>query len=129
MATINWDTEDFNKKMKEITKNMISNVERTSDKIVSNVFTSVREVAPMWKGTLYTSVYRESVPFRQITETKLRQELIYDAWNPKTGFHYAMLRHEKTTTGQKHWFRNTLEWNSYLLIERPLTEAIERSVR
>ena len=73
MATINWDTEDFNKKMKEITKNMISNVEGTSDKIVANVFTDVREVAPMWKGTLYTSVYRESVPFRQITETRLRQ--------------------------------------------------------
>ena len=129
MATIKWDTEEFNKKMEEITKNMIYNVEDISDKVLSNVFTEVSYVAPLWKGTLYTSVYRESIPFRQITETKLRQELIYDAWNPRTGFHYAMLRHEKTTTGKKHWFRNTLKNNSYLLIERPLTKAVQRSIR
>lgn len=129
MANIKWDTEEFNKKMEEITRNIIHNVEGSSDEIVSNVFWETRDVIPLWKGTLMTSIYKESTPFRQITETKLRQELIYDAWNPKTGFHYAFLRHEQTTTGKKYWFRDTLKWNSYLLIEKPLTQAVKRSVR
>ncbi len=129
MVNVKWDTTEFNKKMEEITENIIHNVEGSSDRIISNVFTEVRQVAPIWKGELYTSVYRESIPFRQITETRLRQDLIYDAWNPRTGFHYAMLRHEKTTTGEKHWFRKTVKENEYLLIERPLTKAVQRSIR
>lgn len=129
MATIKWDTKEFNKKMEEITENIIHNVEKTSDTIVGNVYGETRFVIPFWKGTLMTSIGNESVPFRQITETKLRQELIYDAWNPRTGFHYAFLRHEQNTTGEKYWFKRTLEQNSYLLIERPLTRAVERSVR
>ena len=129
MVTVNWDTENFNKKMEEITENIIHNVENTSDYIVSGVYSETKQVIPFWKGTLMLSIGKESVPFRQITETKLRQELIYDAWNPRTGFHYAMLRHEKTTTGEKHWFRNTLKQNSYLLIERPLANAVKRSIR
>lgn len=129
MANIKWDTEEFNKKMEEITRNIIHNVEGSSDEIVANVFWENMDVIPLWKGTLMSSIYKESIPFRQITETKLRQELIYDAWNPKTGFHYAFLRHEQTTTGKKYWFRDTLKWNSYLLIEKPLTQAVKRSVR
>ena len=129
MATINWDTTEFNKKMEEITENIIHNVEKSSREIISSVYADVRPVAPMWKGELYTSIGRESIPFRQITEKRLRLDLIYDAWNPRTGFHYAMLRHEKTTTGQKHWFRKTVKENEYLLIERPLTKAVQRSIR
>lgn len=129
MGTINWNTEEFNKKTEEITENIIHNVGKTSDRIVANVYNGTQLVIPYWKGTLMTSLYKESTPFKQITETKLRQELIYDAWNPKTGFHYAFLRHEQTTTGKKYWFRDTLKWNSYLLIEKPLTQAVKRSVR
>lgn len=129
MATINWDTEEFNKKMEEITENIIHNVEESSRIIISSVYADVRPVAPMWKGKLYTSIGNESIPFRQITETRLRLDLIYDAWNPRTGFHYAMLRHEKTTTGKKYWFRETVKNNEYLLIEKPLTKAVQRSIR
>lgn len=129
MTTIKWDTREFNKKMEEITENITYNVEDTSDTILSNFFRETETVIPFWKGTLMTSIYRESIPFRKITKTRLREEIIYDAWNPRTGFHYALLRHEKNTTGKKYWFRETYKWNKYLLIERPLKQAVERSVK
>ena len=128
MVTIKWDTKKFNKKMERITEKIILNVEDSSDIIEEEVYKVTLPKAPVWKDVLRHTIIRESVPFRQITETRLRQDLIYDAWNPKTGFHYAFLRHEQTTTGEKYWFREGLRM-SEPFIERTLTKAVRRSIR
>ena len=128
MINIKWDTKKFNKKMDRITQKIIANVEYTSDNIEEEVYNVTYPKAPVWNDILRHTIIKESLPFRQVSETRLRQDLIYDAWNPKTHFHYAFLRHEDTTTGEKYWFREGLK-SSQPFIEKTLTKAVKRSIR
>lgn len=128
MFNIKWDTKEFNDKMEKITKNIISNVESSSDTIKQEVYEITYPKAPVYNDILRKTILTESIPFRQVSETRLRQDLIYDAFNPRTGFHYAFLRHEQTTSGEPYWFRTGLR-ESEPFIERTLAKAVQRSIR
>lgn len=128
MINIEWDTKKFNKKMDRILEKIILNVEDSSDIIEEEVYNTVYPKAPVWNDILRHSIIIESIPFRQVSETRVRQDLIYDAWNPKTKFHYAFLRHEETSSGEKYWFREGA-YQSQPFIEKTLIKAVRRSIR
>ena len=57
----------------------------------------------------------------------LEQHLVYDAWNPRTGFHYAELRYLNTSSGVPRWASIGGE-RARPLIEKEITLAVQKGV-
>ena len=127
MFNIKWDTKEFNDKMEKITKNIISNVESSSDTIKQEVYEITYPKAPVYNDILRKTILTESIPFRQVSETRLRQDLIYDAFNPRTGFHYGELRYYETTSGVPRWATIGGE-RATPLIEKEIVNAVRKGV-
>ena len=72
------------------------------------------------------SILSESYDFVE-TPFGMEQHLVYDAWNPRTGFHYAELRYLHTTSGVPRWATIGGE-KATPLIEKDIRKAIRKGV-
>ena len=127
MVDIKFNTKKAIKTLEEKPQKVKKSVERESSKIITDVYMRTLDDAPVWNDVLRHTILTESKPFEQITEHKIRLELTYDAFNPKTNFHYAYLRHEQTSSGKPKWFYRSLEEN-HGYVERIITNAVKRGV-
>jgi len=128
MVDIKFNTKKAIKTLEEKPQKVKRSVERESSQIITDVYMRTLDDAPVWNDVLRHTILTESKPFKQITEHKIRLELTYDAFNPRTGFHYAYLRHRETKDPSKSgWFYRSLEEN-HGYVERIITNAVKRGV-
>lgn len=133
MIEIRFKTKEFERELKEKPRKIQKSVMEESDDIIKLVGGVTYSKSPYWAehpyGTphLRDSVYDESRPFANITGTKLRAEIIYDTYNPNTGFHYALLRHQDNVTGRPFFVKEgMMESTGY--VEKLLEDAVVRGV-
>ena len=127
MIDIKFKTDKAIQRFEKMPQNVRRSVSKESPKIITEVYSQALDDAPVWNDVLRHTVLYESEHFEQITESKLRMTLRYDAFNPKTNFHYALLRHEETTSGKPYWARIGMEQASPY-VERFLIGAVKRGV-
>lgn len=126
MLKIKIDTEKAVKKLKRMPQNLNKAIASTSDNIKYDVYETTRVYAPHWRNVLRSSVLTESYDFVE-TPLGMRQQLVYDAWNPRTNFHYAQLRHFDNKTGIKGWAIIGSEIATPL-IEKEIIQAVNKGV-
>lgn len=133
MLDIKFNTKEFEKGLKEKPKNIQRSVKEESEDIIKLIGGVTYSNAPYWREHPYPnphlrdSVYDESKPFENITGTKLKAEIIYDAFNPRTGFHYGFLRHYDNKTGKPYFMKEGM-MESQGFVERILEDAVIRGV-
>jgi hypothetical protein len=128
MIDIKFKTDKAKDKFKRLPNQIKRTVSSESEKIKVEVWETTLPNAPVYKDVLRNSILYEGVPFERISETKIRQTLRYDAYNPNTGFHYGLLRHEQTTTGKPYWAKTGMQ-ESVPLVEKIIINAVKRGVR
>ena len=126
MFKIELNTEKAIKKLERMPQYVNKAVKSTSDKIKFEVYEQTMPIAPHWMEVLRHSVLTESYNFVE-KPYGLEQHLVYDAWNPRTGFHYAELRYYETTTGTPRWATIGGERASPL-IEKEIIKAVRKGV-
>jgi hypothetical protein len=126
MLDIKFKTDKAVKKLERLPQHLKKAVSSTSDKIKYDVYEATLPIAPRWNEVLRHSILSESYDFVE-TPYGLQQHLVYDAWNPKTGFHYAELRYHETTSGITAWATIGGEI-SRPLIEKEITQAVKKGV-
>lgn len=133
MLRINFDTNKFKKGLEEKPQKIQRSVKEESDDIIKLIGGITYSKAPYWEEHPYPnphlrdSVYDESKPFANITATKLKAELIYDAYNPNTSFHYGLLRHADNKTGRPYFMKEGMR-ESEGYVEKILEDAVIRGV-
>lgn len=126
MLDVKFDTKKAVKKLEKMPQYVKKAIASTSDDIKYDVFETTRVYAPHYNEVLRYSVLNESYNFVE-TSFGMQQHLVYDAWNPKTGFHYAELRYHETTSGITAWATIGGEI-SKPLIEKDIRQAIKKGV-
>lgn len=123
---ITFNTEQAVKKLKRMPQNVNKAIASTSDNIKYDVYETTRVYAPHYNEVLRHSILTESYDFVE-KSFGMEQHLVYDAWNPKTGFHYAELRYNETTSGITAWATIGGEI-SRPLIEKDIRQAVKKGV-
>ena len=126
MLDVKINTDKAVKKLERMPQYVKKAIASTSDKIKFEVYEQVLPLAPRWNEVLRHSVLTESYNFVE-TPFGMEQRLVYDAWNPRTGFHYAELRYIHTTSGVPRWASIGGE-RATPLIEKEITKAIVKGV-
>lgn len=126
MLNIKFDTQKAIKTLERKPQHLKKAIASTSDKIKFDVYEQVLPIAPRWNEVLRHSILTESYNFVE-KPYGMQQKLIYDAWNPRTGFHYAELRYEHTTSGVPKWAKIGGE-RAKPLIQKDITRAIKKGV-
>ena len=126
MLDIKFNTEKARKKLERMPQYVKKSVKSTSDKIKFDVYEQTLNIAPRWNEVLRHSVLSESYDFVE-PPFGLSQHLVYDAWNPRTGFHYGELRYYETTSGVPRWATIGGE-QSRPLIEKEIINAVKQGV-
>lgn len=126
MLNIKFNTEKARKKLERYPQNVKKAVKSTSDKIKFDVYEQTLDLAPRWNEVLRHSILTESYNFVE-TDFGLSQHLVYDAWNPRTGFHYGELRYYETTSGVPMWATIGGE-KAKPLIEKEIISAVKQGV-
>lgn len=133
MLNIKFDVNGFIKELEDKHQKIQRSVKQESDDIIDLIGGITYNKSPYWREHPYPnphlrdSVYDESKPFENITGTKLRAEIIYDAFNPRTGFHYGFLRHYDNKTGRPYFMKEGM-MESQGFVERILEDAVIRGV-
>ena len=128
MITTQLNTDKAKAKFEKMPQNILSNVSRESHMIMQEVHSQALNEAPVWNDILRHTVLYRSEPFKEVTESRVSMTLRYDAFNPRTGFHYGLLRHEQTSSGVPYWAKRGMEASSPL-IEKTLANAVKRGVK
>lgn len=123
---IEFDIEKAKKKIQRMPQYIKSSISSTSEKTKFEVFEKSLPIAPHWRENLRYSVLTESYNFVEKGNT-MEQHLVYDAWNPRTGFHYAELRYYETTTGVPRWATYGMQ-DAQPFIEKILIDAVKKGV-
>ena len=126
MLDVKFKTDKAVKKLERLPQNLKKAIASTSDKIKFEVYEQTLDIAPRWNEVLRHSVLSESYDFVE-TPFGMQQHLVYDALNPRTGFHYAELRYTHTTSGVPRWATIGGE-RATPLIEKEITKAIKKGV-
>lgn len=126
MLDVKFKTDKAVKKLERLPQNLKKAIGSTSDKIKYDVYEQVLPIAPRWNEVLRHSVLSESYDFVE-TPFGMQQHLVYDAWNPRTGFHYAELRYTHTTSGVPRWATIGGE-RATPLIEKEIVNAVRKGV-
>lgn len=126
MLEIKFNTVKAKRKFERMPQNLKKAVKSTSDNIKQIVYEEALPIAPRWHEVLRHSVLTESYDFVE-TDFGLSQHLVYDAWNPKTGFHYGELRYYETTSGVQYWTKFAMV-DATPLVEKELIIAIKKGV-
>lgn len=126
MLDIKFKTDKAVKKLERLPQHLKKAVSSTSDKIKYDVYEATLPIAPRWNEVLRHSILSESYDFVE-TPYGLQQHLVYDAWNPRTGFHYAELRYLNTTSGVPRWASIGGE-EARPLIEKEIIQAVRKGV-
>lgn len=133
MIRINFDTRKFKEELDKKPQKIQKSVKEESEDIIKLVGGVTYQKAPFWPEHPYPnphlrdSVYEESKPFINVTENKLKAEIIYDAYNPNTQFHYGFLRHYDNVTGVPYFMKEGMrEAEGY--VEKILEDAVIRGV-
>lgn len=126
MLDVKFDTEKARKKLEKMPQYVKKAVMSTSDKIKFDVYEETLAIAPRWNEVLRHSILTESYDFVE-TPYGVQQHLVYDAWNPRTGFHYGELRYYETTSGVPRWATIGGE-KAMPLIEKDIIQAVKKGV-
>lgn len=126
MLDVNFNTDKAVKKLERMPQYVKKAIASTSDKIKFEVYEQTLPLAPRWNEVLRHSILSESYDFVE-KKFGMEQHLVYDAWNPRTGFHYAELRYYKTTSGVEEWAMYGGE-RAKPLIEKEVINAIKKGV-
>ena len=126
MLDVKFDTDKARKKLERMPQYVKKAVKSTSDKVKFDVYEQTLGIAPHWNEVLRHSVLSESYDFVE-TPFGLSQHLVYDAWNPRTGFHYGELRYYETTSGVPRWASIGGE-KAMPLIEKEIINAVQKGV-
>ena len=126
MINVKFNTEKARKKLERMPQYVNKAIKSTSDKIKYDVYEQTLDLAPRWNEVLRHSILSESYDFVE-KPFGLEQHLVYDAWNPRTGFHYAELRYLNTSSGVPRWASIGGE-RARPLIEKEITLAVQKGV-
>lgn len=126
MLNVKFNTEKAIKTLEKKPQHLKKAIASTSDKIKYDVYETTRVYAPHWNEVLRHSILEQSYDFVE-KPYGMQQRLIYDAWNPRTGFHYAELRYYETTSGIRGWATIGGEIATPL-IEKEITKAVRKGV-
>ena len=126
MLDVKFKTDKAVKQLERLPQNLKKAIGSTSDKIKYDVYEQVLPIAPRWNEVLRHSILSESYDFVE-TPLGMQQQLVYDAWNPRTGFHYAELRYTDTTSGVPRWATIGGE-RATPLIEKEIVNAVRKGV-
>lgn len=126
MLDIKINTDKAIKKLERMPQYLNKAIASTSDKIKFEVYEQTLDIAPRWNEVLRHSILTESYNFVE-KPYGLEQHLVYDAWNPRTGFHYAQLRYYETTSGVPRWATIGGE-RATPLIEKEIIKAVKKGV-
>lgn len=126
MLKIQMNTDKAKKKLERMPQYVNNAIKSTSDKIKYDVYEQTLDIAPRWNEVLRHSILTESYNFVE-KDYGLEQHLVYDAWNPRTGFHYGELRYYETTSGVPRWATIGGE-QSRPLIEKEIINAVKQGV-
>ena len=126
MIDVKFNTDKARKKLERMPQYVKKAVKSTSDKVKFDVYEQTLDIAPRWNEVLRHSILSESYDFVE-KPYGLEQHLVYDAWNSRTGFHYAELRYFHTTSGVPRWASIGGE-KARPLIEKDITLAIKKGV-
>lgn len=126
MLNVKFNTDKAVKKLERMPQYVKKAVKSTSDKIKYDVYAETLDIAPRWNEVLRHSILSESYDFVE-KPYGLEQHLVYDAWNPRTGFHYAELRYFNTTSGVPRWASIGGE-KARPLIEKEIINAVKQGV-
>ena len=126
MLDVKFKVDKAIKKLERMPQHLKKAIASTSDDIKYDVYEQVLPIAPRWNEVLRHSILSESYDFVE-TPFGMEQHLVYDAWNPRTGFHYAELRYLHTTSGVPRWATIGGE-KATPLIEKDIRKAIRKGV-
>lgn len=126
MLDIKINTDKAVKKLERMPQYLNKAIASTSDKIKFEVYEQTLDIAPRWNEVLRHSILTESYDFVE-KDFGMEQHLVYDAWNPRTGFHYAQLRYYETTSGVPRWATIGGE-RATPLIEKEIIKAVKKGV-
>ena len=126
MLNIKINTEKAVKKLEKMPQYLNKAIASTSDEMKQIVYEETLPIAPRWNEVLRHSRLTESYNFVE-KDFGMQQHLVYDAWNPRTGFHYAELRYKNTTSGVQFWAKWGM-MDSIPLIEKEVIQAVRKGV-
>lgn len=127
MLQVKLNTKEAERKLMQIPSKIEANVRDSAYSIQETVAETTTPKVPIWQGTLRKSIFSESSPSFYLTERGLTETVVYDAWNPRTQFHYARLRYLNNRTGEVAWLEKGMK-EAEPLIERVLLDAVKRGV-
>ena len=126
MLNIKIDTDKAVKKLEKMPQYLNKAIASTSDEMKQIVYEETLPIAPRWNEVLRHSILTESYNFVE-KDFGMQQHLVYDAWNPRTGFHYAELRYKTTTSGVQFWAKWGM-FDSIPMIEKEVIQAVKKGV-
>ena len=126
MLDIKFNTEKARKKLERMPQYVKKSVQSTSDEMKQIIYEEALPIAPRWNEVLRHSILTESYNFVE-TDFGLSQHLVYDAWNPRTGFHYGELRYYETTSGIQFWTKFAMV-DAQPLVEKTLIQAVKKGI-
>ena len=120
-------TDKAIRRLNTIPVNIRENVKDQSYKIRDEIGEATAPYVPKWQPLLYKTYKNESSPFYE-DDGDLHMTLSYDAWNPRTGFHYARLRYYENTTGVPRWLEIGMK-ESQPLVEKTMVLAVQKGIK
>ena len=115
------------RRLNSIPVNIRENVKDQSYKIRDEIGETTAPYVPKWQPLLYKTYLNESSTMYE-DDMDLHQTLSYDAWNPRTGFHYARLRYYNNTSGEPRWLEIGMK-EAQPLVEKTMVSAVQKSIK
>lgn len=127
MLEVRFKTDKAIRRLNSIPVNIRENVKDQSYKIRDDIGETTAKYVPKWQPLLYKTYKNESSPFYE-DDGDLHMTLSYDAWNPRTGFHYARLRYYNNTSGSPRWLEIGMK-EAQPLVEKTMITAVQQGIK
>ena len=127
MLKVRFKTDKAIRRLNTIPVNIKENVKAESYNIRDEIGGATEKYVPKWQPLLYKT-YKEHSSTMYEDDGDLHQTLSYDAWNPRTGFHYARLRYYHNTSGEPRWLELGMK-ETQPLVEKRMENAVIKSIK
>ena len=132
MFKLKLKTDKVIRRLNTIPVNIRENVKDQSYKIRDEIGETTAKYVPKWQPLLYKTYKSDINPYSTShfygDDGDLKMTLSYDAWNPRTGFHYARLRYYNNTSGSPRWLEIGMK-ESQPLVEKTMITAVQKGIK